>query len=1082
MTFVPIDQAERDRIRDALDLSLCIEAGAGTGKTTTLVSRVVNVLRHGRATVDDIAVITFTDAAAAELAGRVREGLEDALEATVNSVERDRIHAALTGLYRAHIETIHAFCGNLLRERPVEARLDPAFAVEDELASGLDFEAEYAAWQTNLLTEGSPVIAIATNHGLGLDGIRAVVQVVDRFRELIPLDLPTAPPADVDGFVALTHRVADQLRPLLPLAAGDEKAAPQIEKIIVFDDALREAAADREWLERRILWEAPHVLKTAGAQRNWENGQDCKRAKELFCDLREAIEEIQPAMRTEAIVGVLPLAVEYVVERERRRRETGVAEFDDLLIWSRDLLRDNKAAREYFRDRFKVVFVDEFQDTDPVQAEIALLVTSDDEPGPNLFDLRPRPGALTVVGDPKQSIYRFRRADISVYDAVRNGPLAGQAPQLVQNFRSTKGVIDWVNAVFDRVLVEAEGIQPGNVRLVPGNGALADESRSVCVVRAAPADSAEEARRNEAFLIAATIRRAIDERWPVRHDDSERPCEFRDVAILFPARTGQELYEEALRRSGIPYRVEAGRSFFARQEVRDLSSVLAAIDDPQDQVSLVAALRSTAFGCSDEDLYLHVARGRRLDYRGGGSPESPDTVREAFDMLLDLNRMRAGASLPRLVRATVERLRMIEVALAGWDGKQAAANLAKLVEQSRAFASGGGGGLRAFARWLAEQRGARDVEDAGVAEASDDAVRLVTMHGSKGLEYPIVALANLGAQPDSRIEPVADRAAHRLHLRVSSGKARFATPGFENEWNDEKAQLDAEDLRLLYVAATRARDRLILPVSFKGAAPGPRLAAFLPSLPNEEAPLEAVSGGCFVIDPETLRALDADEPPAPAPPPVAELDAELARREAWDEDRRTVLRAAQAELAVHPATADEGDNPLHAAFLGADDAPLIAGEGPPAAKGEALHKILELIDLRQPTDLEAVVTSVCAVAGLEAHSAEILAMAEACLSSPALARALAADEFWCEVPYTTQVDDGYATGRIDLVYREGKELAVVDWKSDSVGPAGAKAAAELHRSQAEAYARALAAATALPVREVVFVFPRARTEASIEVI
>lgn len=1080
MTFVPVDQAERDRIHDELDVSLCIEAGAGTGKTTTLVSRVVNVLRRGRATVDDIAVITFTEAAAAELAGRVREELEEALETAADAIERDRIHAALTGLYRARIETIHAFCGNLLRERPVEARLDPAFAVEDELASGLDFEAEYDAWQTGLLADGSPVIAIATNRGLGLDGIRAIVEVVDRFRELIPLDLPTAPPADVDGFVTLCRMVTDQLRTLLPLASGDPKAAPQIEEIIAFDDALQEAADDREWLERRILFEAPYVRKTAGAQANWVNGGDCKRAKELFCDLRDAIEGIQPAMRTEAIVGVLPLAVGFVVEQEQRRREAGVADFDDLLNWSRDLLRDNKPARDYFRNRFKVIFVDEFQDTDPVQAEIALLLTSDEEPGANLFDLRPRPGALTVVGDPKQSIYRFRRADISVYDAVRNGALAGEAPQLVQNFRSTKGVIDWVNEVFNRVLVEAKGVQPGNVALVPGDGALADESQSVCVVRAPAADSAEEARRNEAFLIAATIRRAVEEAWSVRDGDAERPCQFRDVAILFPARTGQALYEEALRRSGIPYRVEGGRSFFARQEVRDLSSVLAAIDDPQDQVSLVAALRSTAFGCSDEDLYLHVARGGRLDYRGGGSSESPDSVREAFDMLLDLNRMRAGASLPRLVRATVERLRMIEVALAGWDGRQAAANLAKLVEQSRAFASGGGGGLRAFARWLAEQRGARDVEDAGVAEASDDAVRLVTMHASKGLEYPIVALANLGAQSGGRIEPVADRAAHRLHLRVSSGKAKFATPGFDTEWNDEKAQLDAEDLRLLYVAATRARDRLILPVSFKGTFPGPRLAALLPSLPDPDAPLEEVTDGCFVIDVETLSPLDADEPPVPAPPPRSEVEAELARREAWDEDRRAVMRTAQAELAIHPATADEGDNPLPASFLGADDAPLIAGEGPPAAKGEALHKVLELIDLRNPTELEAVVTSVCAVAGLEAHAAEILAMAEACLASPVLARALNADELWREVPYTTQVEGGYATGRIDLVCREGDVLAVVDWKSDSVGPAGVKSAAESHRPQAEAYARALETSTDLAVGEIVFVFPRARAETAID--
>jgi ATP-dependent exoDNAse (exonuclease V) beta subunit len=1073
-----IDQTARDRIRDALEESLCIEAGAGTGKTTALVSRVVNVLRTGHAKVDEIAVITFTEAAAAELAGRVREGLEEALENTSDGTEGARIHEALSGLYRSHVETIHAFCGNLLRERPVEAGLDPAFQVADDLTARIDFETAYAAWQAELLSGDTRAVAMAINRGLGLDGIRSVVEQVDRFRELTPLDLPAAQPADVDGFVLAYHAAADELRTLQPLAARDEKASAQIETVLAFAELLREAADDRDWLERQILNAAPKVLKTAGAQAHWNEKEDCRKTKALFVELREAIEAIQPAMRAEALVGVLPLAQDFVIAREQQRRAEGVADFDDLLNWSRNLLRDSREAREYFRKRFRVVFVDEFQDTDPVQAEIALLLTSGDEDGGSLLDLRPRPGALTVVGDPKQSIYRFRRADIAVYDAVRNGPLAGAAPQLVQNFRSTSGVIAWVNDVFDRALVAEPGVQPGNIALVPGTRALTDESRSICVVRAEPAETAQEARTNEARLIAGTIRRAIEEEWPVREGETERPAQWRDVAILFPARTGLELFEEALRRSEIPYRVEGGRSFFARQEIRDLSAVLAAIDDPLDQVSLVAALRSAAFGCSDEDLYLHVARGGRLDYRSDATV-SPEAVQDAFAILLDLHRLRAGASLSRLVRTTVERIRMIEGALAGWDGQQAAANLAKLVEQARAFSMGGGGGLRAFARWLAEQRGGRNTEEAGIAEASDDAVRLATMHASKGLEYPIVALANLGARSSHRVEPVTDRANRRLHLRITSGKRQFATPGFDDEWTTEEAQLEAEAFRLLYVATTRARDRLIIPVSYSGRSPGPRLAALMESLPSAEAPTETTTAGCFVIDPATLSPLRDDEPPPGNPPASAVVEAELTNRAAWDRARQETLRSAQAELAVHPASKDEGDSPVSAALLGADDAPVIAGEGPPAEKGEALHKVLELVDLRNPTELEAVVSSVCQVAGIAEHMDDVLAMTRACLESDALSRARAAKELWREAPYTLRVEDGYATGRIDVIFEENSELVVIDWKSDAIGPSAVKAAADSHRAQARAYVRALEAVTAMPVKEVVFVFPRAKAEAAI---
>lgn len=190
------------------------------------------------------------------------------------------------------------------------------------------------------------------------------------------------------------------------------------------------------------------------------------------------------------------------------------------------------------------------------------------------------------------------------------------------------------------------------------------------------------------------------------------------------------------------------------------------------------------------------------------------------------------------------------------------------------------------------------------------------------------------------------------------------------------------------------------------------------------------------------------------------------------------VAAARDALEVHPATRDEGDEPVPAALAGAGDEPLIASEAdsPPRLKGEALHWALEQVDLAAPDDLEQVVRAVCAVTGIAEAADEVLELARACLASPVVARALAADELWREVPYTRRVADGYATGRIDLVFREGDELMVADWKSDSVGPEGIEAAAEGHRGQAEAYADALEAATGTRPGEVVFVFPRAWSE------
>jgi ATP-dependent helicase/nuclease subunit A len=1026
-------------------------------------------------------VITFTEAAAAELAARVRQGLEEALLAA-EGPERELIQGALRWLYRAHIETIHAFAANLLRERPVEARLDPAFEVLDELAAQLHFDRAYSDWQHTILSEQRAEVATAIRRELDVKQIRELVSVVHRYRSLLPLAPEHAPAADLDGFVERVLTAAAELRALLAAGALDEKATRAMEGVIGFAGLLENARTDTAWLERLVLFLAPRISHGAGAQKHWEDANDCRRSKTLRREVREDLARTAAALRTEAIVGIMPLAADFVDSYERARREAGKADFDDLLEWARDLLADSPEARAYFRGRFSVILIDEFQDTDPVQVDVALCIASDDEPGEEWLSMRPRPGSLTVVGDPKQSIYRFRRADIAVYDAVRHGPLAGGEVQLVQNFRSIAGVIEWLNKTFDRILQAKEGVQPANTPLAAGPYAIADETRAVCVVHGEPLEAAAQIREAEADLLARTLRRALDEGWPVRdRDGSERPARAGDITMLVPGRTSLDTYLDALHRAGIPVRSEGGRSFFQRQEVRDLSSVLASIDDPLDQVALVSSLRSSAFACTDEELFLYVDSGNRFDYRIDPAEGSPANVCEALALLKDLNDFRSRVSLTQLVRATLERTRLVEIALAGWDGQQAAANLVKLADQARAFSSSGGGGLRAFAQWLDEQQGASSAAEASIAEESDDVARVMTIHASKGLEFPIVALANLATKGSSRVEPVADRSTRRLHVRVRGGDdAEFATPGFGAAWQGEQEQLSAERDRLLYVATTRARDHLVIAVTAAAAEAGPMLNSLRPSLPPGDPELrESVVEGCFVVDPEALGSLPEDEPPLAEGADEASVDSAIAEREAWTAARAKVMSAARDELEVHPATGDEGDDPIPAALLGADDAPLIAGQGLPAEKGEALHRILELVDLRAPDDLDEIARSVCTVAGLDEHVDEVLELTRACLASEALARALRTRQIWSEVPYTLRVEDGYATGRIDLVFEEDGELVVLDWKSDSIGPKQAAAAAELHRPQAEAYARALGAATGMSVKEVVFVFPRAKAAAAI---
>jgi ATP-dependent helicase/nuclease subunit A len=551
------------------------------------------------------------------------------------------------------------------------------------------------------------------------------------------------------------------------------------------------------------------------------------------------------------------------------------------------------------------------------------------------------------------------------------------------------------------------------------------------------------------------------------------------VAILLPARTGLEAYETAFAAVGIPYRHEGSRDYFQRQEVRDLVALLQAIDDPSNRLAIVTPLRSSAFGCSDDDLVIHKAGGAPWDYRVDELSQSA-AVAEGFAALREWHRLRARRSLPQLVRAVVEESKLVEFALTLPDGAQAAANLLAIVDQGRAFSAAGGGGLRPFARWLIDHT---EEElpglDAGIAEETDDVVRLMTMHGSKGLEFPIVVLANLGSRGQNVSEPVPEEAASKLHFRVGVGTkgGYYATPGYDDAWESEKDALKAEELRLLYVAATRARDHLVVPC-IKGKAKLARFMAELePLLPPREGH-EVELDGMWLIDAALL----------PAPPEVktvevvpnaGAVEAAQEERAEWIVDYETIVGAARKELPfVVASSVERATRPL-SAEASHSGATLLLSDGPPLPVGDALHLVMERVSLPAADDLDAVVESVCTEAGLLDRLEEVREMAVRCLTSKTVKRGIASGTWRREVPFTVEQDGGYATGRVDAVFEEGGELVIVDFKSDDVS--GDEAAHEAftlrhHGGQADAYAGALGRASGRTVAGVSFVYGRTSAE------
>ena len=338
------------------------------------------------------------------------------------------------------------------------------------------------------------------------------------------------------------------------------------------------------------------------------------------------------------------------------------------------MLRDDLDARDYFRERYSHIFIDETQDTDPLQAQIAMFLAEDAPSGGGQRDrprdwnsVGPADGKIFVVGDPKQSIYRFRRADVNLVRRVQQ-IVGGEYVVLSQNFRSRRSIIEWVNHLFERSMRPSKG-QPEYIRLDARVDDEAGGDDAPAVRRLGDALDAniniDQVRREEAEAIANTIILSRREGWQVRAEDADaarRPALYRDVCVLIPTRTGLPPLEIALEDAGIPYRLESPSMIYATQELRDMLNCLRAIDDPADQISLVAALRSPAFVCSDLDLLSFVEAGGRFDYLDEPTgPQGP--VFEAFTLLREFHARRLWVSPSALIESFVRDRRLLELAL-----------------------------------------------------------------------------------------------------------------------------------------------------------------------------------------------------------------------------------------------------------------------------------------------------------------------------------------------------------------------------------------------------------------------------------
>jgi ATP-dependent helicase/nuclease subunit A len=853
------DQQARDRIVSDLDRNLLVEAGAGSGKTHEMARRMAAGIASGAYQVESMSAVTFTRKAAAELRGRFQLALEDQLSRSAglpDAVDRlARIRAALSNLERFFSGTIHSFCAHLLRERPVEAGVSPGFTELDEVA---DARLRKQSWRDFLTAaKADPVVRELRDAGIKPKDLDGAFETVCLYEEVEFPPGDAVRPDTAAGFKALDTFWA-AMRRKLPKAIAPNASCPTQKKAREFYGQMRIAQARRARPGTLAALLATWDFDPGITQKCWAD--DAAAKKQIAAE----IVALHTAFRASVIQPFLAAWRQYIYRlsvtllttarahaaRERRRGNT--LNYGDLLQLAARVLRGNAEVRRALQGKYRWLFVDEFQDTDPVQAEIIFLLAGE-APAPSAARTRAaaagpvdwrviplRPGALFVVGDPKQSIYRFRRADIDIYNIVRDrltDPRSGHVLSLTTNFRSVPTLCEWANDVF------RQQFPPEPTKHSPMFAAL-DANRSISP-RGRDGIAKASASGVQTLTIPASVRKgdvpAAEAERVARYIRSEVDAgsrSFGDFLVLTRKKKNLAWYAEALEALQVPVEVSGAGAFGESEEVAQLALLLRALSDPQDAVSLVGVLRGPLFGISDQDLFAFRQAGGWFDLFS--HPDVSSATTRVPAALASLNQMfrwtrvlPAGAALERILEHTGY------LALAATTaGGVEAGDLLHAIDRVRQVVEEGHS-LAAAASALEDDRDASsEVESLPLEPGQGDVVRVMNLHKAKGLEAPVVFLADPcgGFKPRVDVRIVRDGLTARGYFRITSDwgyseKVLAEPAGWDQLEQEEQTYLAAEEQRLLYVSATRARDLLVVGRWAKGGGGGVRAwEAFAPSL------------------------------------------------------------------------------------------------------------------------------------------------------------------------------------------------------------------------------------------------------------
>ncbi|MEZ5282143.1 MAG: UvrD-helicase domain-containing protein [Acidimicrobiales bacterium] len=1083
---VPADQAARDQIAHRLDSTMFVEAGAGSGKTSALVQRVIQLVASG-VEMRHIAAITFTEKAALELRDRVRRKLEETADETTDALLAERCSAALDQVDGAAISTLHAFAQRVLSEHPVEAGLPPSIEVLDEISSQVAFDERWRSFLDELLDDDdqAELLLLADTLGIRLDvHLRDVAiafrdnwdLVAEADQSTGPLSRPRIQP--ILDRIAQIDDLTDQCK------SADDKLLTWIPNLVRWGQVLESTDDVLDLVE---VLRSPPGGRLNGTAKNWRCDVDDVRA--LIRSAQQMAADEVARLTDSTIRRLASVVAGFTLEHVEDRRTNGRLEFHDLLVLARQMLRNPQTGwqtRQALRGRYRRLLLDEFQDTDPIQIDLAVLIASaDPDAGTKPWNQIPtEAGRLFFVGDPKQSIYRFRRADVSLFLEARN-TFSDSPVSLDTNFRTVSPVIEWVNTVFSELIRGEADRQPEYQSLLAWRPPLSEKTNHVTVLGATEHGelSADELRRAEAQDVAAVIGQALDQGWQVHDEDSGtwRPCRPNDITVLLPARTSLPALERALESAQIDYRAESSSLVWSTAEIRELMAVLRAVDDPTDELSLATALRSAAYGCGDDDLFRwRRVHGGTWNHQADPPPgiAADDPVAQAMLHLGELHRARMWTTPSALIERIIRERRLLELGVARSRPRDVWRRLRFVQDQARAYVDSEGGGLRQFISWatLQSAEGSR-VAETLLPETDADAVRIMTIHASKGLEFPITVLSGLTTAGSARRAGVQVAFPRGGDVVIKMSKD-LATADYD-EFKPIDEQMDhLERLRLLYVGATRARDHLVVSL---------HRSARQRNKNNAERPANLLSGA-QLIEAAASRGNANHAVFAPSPTPQRSAGqpspdtADTIDRPSWETARSAALARGAVSSTLAATTIAKYATPrTDQATESVVDPGMQKGprdiDLPPwnkgrygTAIGRAVHAVLQTIDLDGGAGVEQTVAAQAAAEAVIGYEALIADLVHSALDSPVVREAVTLPH-WRETYVAAPVDSSTTIeGYIDLLYRRGDGLVIVDYKTDSVDQAELSRRMGKYELQGATYAIALERATGETVADVVFLF------------